>query len=128
MRYVKKSAAAALLVVVLLPLYSFGAESRMSAIPLIQMLQENKVKVSPDKRTMTDLNGSVVARETPPPVPKKVEPTANPFEKPQENTVMVVNCNKKCGMVSRKCFLDEIGNTICLNICDKESYICEEAN
>ncbi|GFO69694.1 hypothetical protein GMLC_32730 [Geomonas limicola] len=114
---------------VLGPINCFAAGNKINMIPLVEMLQQNKAKISTDKKSIIDLKGEVLAKQTPPPVMKKRDPSAAiefGNKDKDANVTMIVNCYKKCAMVTRQCYLDDIGNTICLNVCDKEGLVCEE--
>lgn len=113
----------------LFPMTCLAAGNKASTIPLVEMLQQNKAKISTDQKSIIDLKGEVLANQTPTPVLKKRDPMNAVLDAAKDKdakTTLIVNCNKKCAMVTRHCYLDDIGNTICLNVCDKESLVCEE--
>ncbi len=114
--------------IVLLPFTGYCMDMRREVIPIIQMLQEGKAKISADKKSIIDENGHIVGNETTDltlPTPK---PAANSPDTAKENTPpppQLFHCSKKCAVISRHCYKDENQNIVCINTCDKESLICE---
>ncbi len=97
-------------------------------IPLIQMLQAGKAKISADKKSIIDENGHIVGKETENVNLPKPKPVANPADVNKENAPpapQLFFCTKKCAMISKHCYKDENENVVCINECDKESLICE---
>jgi hypothetical protein len=110
------------------PLDGFCADPRRPNPPMVQMLQEGKGKLSPDYKNIIDEKGNKVAKETSNTV-KKPESTASSDYVVKDASAppppMVVFCNKKCAILTRHCYLDEVGNTVCLNVCEREALVCE---
>ncbi|QXE85630.1 hypothetical protein KP003_14720 [Geomonas nitrogeniifigens] len=104
-------------------------------IAIIEQLQSGKAKVSFDKKSIVDESGEALAKETtnavqkPLPLPEPVLPdlaaTGTSSETPAPKPPKIVFCNRKCGFIEKRCYLDNEGNTICINTCEKESLICE---
>jgi hypothetical protein len=115
---------------VLLSSYGYGAENKITSVPLVRMLQEGKVNLSPDRKSIIDENGHIVAKQTSPPVSPPAAQIKildkNTAETGKEKGPLKVNCDRKCAIMSRQCYMDDIGNVVCLNICDKEIFVCEE--
>ncbi len=98
------------------------------AIPLVQMLQAGKAKISPDKKNIIDENGHIVGKETDNVNLPKAPPPAPPADSSKENAPPVPQlflCTKKCAMISRHCYTDENQNVVCINVCDREALICD---
>lgn len=111
------------------PINGFCAEARRPNPPMVQMLQEGTAKLSPDYKSIIDDKGASVAKETSSTVQKKVTTTlSSDFVK--DSTAppppMVIFCNKKCAIISKHCYVDETGNIVCLNVCEKEALVCGE--
>ena len=124
----KKSALLiATMALIFVPACCFSAENKILTIPLVEMLQGGKAKISSDKKSIIDDKGDIVAKQTPPPVIKEKSSDIFPTGAAKDNTTFVVNCNKKCAMITRQCYLDDLGNVVCMNVCDKEMLVCEEA-
>ncbi len=112
------------------PCCSYGMDLKREVLPLIEMLQAGKAKVSPDKKSIIDENGHIIGKEAATLDLNKYKPKTpqNPFETAKDNsppTPQLFTCTKKCGMITKHCYLDENENAVCINICDKESLICE---
>ena len=116
---------------------AFALERPMMSVPLIEMIREGKAKVSADKTTIVDEKGQTVAKETTPPTPAVRRPVVDSFAEttdrnPPDSKEVPANekyfftCSYKCGITVKKCYQDNSGFIICLNICDKESFICEQ--
>jgi hypothetical protein len=109
----------------------------MISVPLIEMMQEGKAKVSPDKKTIIDDKGKFVAKETsqPKPAEKKLvneyltetgERNPDDDKRIPDYEKYYFTCNYKCAIMVKKCYQDDVGYKICVNICDKESFICDQ--
>jgi hypothetical protein len=113
-----------------IPIKGFSMEIKREAIPIVQKLQEGKAKISPDKKSIIDEEGHIIGKETPTLDMNKykAKPTQNPFEAAKDDSPpppQMFICTRKCGMITKRCYLDENENAVCINICDKESLICE---
>ncbi|HEX9024481.1 MAG TPA: hypothetical protein VF799_11650 [Geobacteraceae bacterium] len=98
------------------------------AIPLVEMLQAGKAKISPDKKSIVDENSHIVGKETDNMNLPKPQPPASPADTSKENAPpapQLFLCARKCAMISKHCYTDENQNIVCINECDKESLICE---
>jgi hypothetical protein len=111
------------------PIDGFCVEARRPNPPMVQMLQEGKAKLSPDYKSIVDDKGNSVAKETSSTIQKK-ESTALSSDTVKDPSAppppMVIFCNKKCAIVSKHCYIDETGNIVCLNVCEKEALVCGE--
>jgi len=113
-----------------MPVNGFSMEAKKEPIPIIQKLQEGKAKISPDKKSIIDEEGHIIGKVTPTLDMEKYKPKAilNPFEAAKDDSPpppLLFTCTRKCGMITRHCYLDDFENAVCINICDKESLICE---
>lgn len=114
----------------MIPVNSFAMEIKREAIPIIQKLQEGKAKISPDKKSIIDEEGHIIGKVTANLDLTKYKPksTQNPFEAAKDDSPpppQMFTCTRKCGMITKQCYLDDNENAVCINICDKESLICE---
>ncbi len=113
----------------MVPVTGFCMDIKKELIPLIQMLQQGKAKISPDKKNILDENGHIIGKETTNlTLPKAKPAVANPSDSEKDTSPpapQLFYCSKKCAMISRHCYTDENENIVCINECDKESLICE---
>ena len=113
-----------------MPVNGFSMEAKKEPIPIIQKLQEGKANISPDKKSIIDEEGHIIGKVTPSLDMEKYKPKAilNPFEAAKDDSPpppQLFTCTRKCGMITKHCYLDDFENAVCINICDKESLICE---
>ena len=115
-------------VLLLVPVDGFSAEAKRPSPPMVQMLQEGKAKLSSDYKNIVDDKGSSLAKETSNIIQKK-EPTAISSDLVKDSTAppptQVIFCNKKCAIISKHCYIDDTGNIVCLNVCEREALVCE---
>jgi len=114
----------------MMPVNGFSMEAKKEPIPIVQKLQEGKAKISPDKKSIIDEEGHIIGKVTPSLDMEKYKPkpTQNPFEAAKDDSPpppQMFTCTRKCGMITKRCYLDDNENAVCINICDKESLICE---
>jgi hypothetical protein len=117
-------------IISMIPIKGFSMEIKREAIPIVQKLQEGKAKISPDKKSIIDEEGHIIGKESQNlDVNKyKPKPTQNPYEAAKDDSPpppQMFICTRKCGMITKRCYLDDNENAVCINICDKESLICE---
>jgi hypothetical protein len=115
---------------ILIPHTAFSFDVKKEVLPIIQKLQEGKAKLSMDKKSIVDEEGHIIAKESANlDLNKyKTQPVKNPFEAAKDDSPpqpQLFTCNRKCGLITKHCYLDENENAVCINICDKESLICE---
>jgi hypothetical protein len=85
---------------------------------IVDSIKEGSVTVSPNKKTLVDAKGKVAATEIDP-------KTLGKKEDGKDGPVIVATCNYRCAMITRRCFIDEGKNVVCINYCDKQSLVCE---
>lgn len=117
-------------IVSLIPVRSFAMDVKKEIIPIVQKLQQGNAKISPDKKSIIDENGHIIGKETSNLDLNKYKPKSpqNPFETAKDDSPpppQLFTCTRKCGMITKHCYLDDNENAVCINICDKESLICE---
>lgn len=112
------------------PSAGFCMNIKRETIPLVEMLQGGKAAVSSDKKNILDENGHIVAKETantavikPKPGAKTEDSARDKDNSPPAPQLFI--CNKRCAMFVKHCYMDENENIVCINVCDKESLICE---
>mgnify|MGYP001580076506 CR=1 FL=1 len=101
---------------------------KRETIPLVDMLQSGKAALSSDKKNILDENGHIVAKETANTAVIKPKPVAKTEDSAKDNSPpapQLFICNKRCAMFVKHCYMDENENIVCINVCDKESLICE---
>jgi hypothetical protein len=111
------------------PSKGLSMDVKKEVIPIVQKLQEGKAKISPDKKSIIDEEGHIIGKLTSTLDMKKYTPAPpNPAEAAKEDSPpapQFFNCIRKCGMITKQCYLDDNENAVCIGICDKESLICE---
>ena len=117
-------------IISMIPINGFSMEAKKEPLPIVQKLQEGKAKISPDKKSIIDEEGHIIGKVTPTLDMEKYKPkpTQNPFEAAKDDSPpppQMFTCTRKCGMITKRCYLDDKENAVCINICDKESLICE---
>jgi hypothetical protein len=117
-------------IISMIPINGFSMEIKREAIPIVQKLQEGKAKISPDKKSIIDEEGHIIGKESQNLDLNKYKPKAaqNPYETAKDDSPpppQMFICTRKCGMITKRCYLDDNENAVCINICDKESLICE---
>ena len=114
----------------IMPVNCFSMDSKKEPIPIVQKLQDGNAKVSPDKKSIIDEEGHIIGKVTSNLDLNKYKPkpAQNPFEAAKDDSPpqpQLFNCTRKCGMITKHCYLDDNENAVCINVCDKESLICE---
>jgi hypothetical protein len=115
---------------ILYPHTASSFDVKKEVLPIIQKLQEGKAKLSFDKKSIVDEEGHIIAKESAnlDMNKYKTQPAKNPFEAAKDDSPpqpQLFTCNRKCGIVTKHCYVDENENAVCINVCDKESLICE---
>jgi hypothetical protein len=111
-----------------IPSTGFCMNIKRETIPLIEMLQNGTAKVSTDKKNIIDEKGHSIAKETVNTIQIKPKQSVNPTDTQLDSstpTPLMFTCNRKCAIVAKHCYMDENENIVCINVCDKESLICE---
>ncbi len=113
------------------PINAYSMDVKRELVPLVEMLQEGKARISPDKKSIIDENGHIIGKESTNLDMKKYQAPQNPLLNPTETAKdnappppQLFICTKKCAMITRHCYLDENENAVCISVCDKESLIC----
>lgn len=114
----------------MIPFQSFSMDVKKEVVPIVQKLQDGTAKVSPNQKSIIDEEGHIIGKETTNLDMNKYKPkpAQNPFEAAKDDSPpapQLFTCTRKCGMITRHCYLDENENAVCINVCDKESLICE---
>jgi hypothetical protein len=117
-------------ILAIIPVNGFSMDIKREVLPIVQKLQEGKAKISPDKKSIIDEEGHIIGKETVNLDLNKYKPksTQNSFEAAKDDSPpppQMFTCTRKCGMITKRCYLDDFENAVCINICDKESLICE---
>ncbi len=117
-------------IILFAPIKAFSMDIKKEVLPIIEKLREGKAQLSQDKKSIVDENGHIIGKETHDLDLNKYKPkpTQNPFEAAKDDSPpqpQLFNCTRKCGVITRHCYLDDNENAICISVCDKESLICE---
>jgi hypothetical protein len=104
----------------LAPALCSGAEKILPR--LVQMLRDGKATISPNKKSLVDEKGKVIAKEVD---EKSVVKPASSVQEGLSEQKAITNCNYKCAIITRRCFADDSGTVACINTCDKETLVCE---
>lgn len=124
--------------VMMIPGYCFGAERPQIDPPAVQMLKQGTAKISNDAKSLVDDKGRTLAKSAPPPKETDYEDNVDPYLEalysksiPGEKEgappkKSVYTCSRKCAIMEKKCFADDTGNSICVNVCERENLVCSE--
>ncbi|WP_026841468.1 hypothetical protein [Citrifermentans bremense] len=113
------------------PFTAWAAEPHKEIPPIVDMLQGGSAKPSSDKKYIVNDKGEIIAKETANSYKKEsasetaVTLASEPGKEGVPAAPKVVFCNKKCGLIQKRCYTDSDGNIVCINNCEKELMICD---
>jgi len=109
--------------IVMVPVSALSAEIKITP-PLIELLQDGRAKLSPDKKVILDEKGDIVARQ------KSPAGQENSFAKSPDKAAPVAAerpyvCTPQCAIWVKYCYTDPKDFEVCINSCEKELLQCE---
>ena len=114
-------------VLAFVPTCCFSAEPLKVVPSLIQKLVDGSAKISTNKKSIVDEKGEIIAKEASSLKETVKKANGNPSVSDGKTppTPMVVTCNYKCAIITKRCYEDANGNGACINACDKQVLLCE---